>query len=76
MCFSLTNISSCYSSILGVENLTEPYPLITLTASHRGTESALPADWQFLPIVRLYNCERYISLYLVLGTNQAIPMHC
>lgn len=55
---NLTNISSCYSSLLGLQNLTEQYPLITLISSPRGTETALPADWQFLPILHLYNCER------------------
>lgn len=71
---NLTNISSSYSSILGIGNLTKPYPLLTLTASCQGTENALPADWQFLPILRLYNCERQDveSVQTILHTLQWI----
>ncbi|XP_039292204.1 RNA polymerase II-associated protein 1 isoform X2 [Nilaparvata lugens] len=55
---NLSSIKECYVSILGL--LPDPSNSLTplsLTSIEKGCEPALPSDWQFLPILHLYNTE-------------------
>ncbi|XP_075211617.1 RNA polymerase II-associated protein 1 isoform X2 [Lycorma delicatula] len=54
---NLEEIKRCYELELGLEPYVPTGPPLTLTATEKGCEAALPSDWQFLPILRLYNTE-------------------
>uniref|UniRef100_A0A1B6CGL5 RNA polymerase II-associated protein 1 n=1 Tax=Clastoptera arizonana TaxID=38151 RepID=A0A1B6CGL5_9HEMI len=54
---NLDAISDCYNSVLGVNNFNLTFPPPSLTATVQGEESALPTDWQFIPLLQLYNSE-------------------
>ncbi|XP_054282701.1 RNA polymerase II-associated protein 1 isoform X2 [Macrosteles quadrilineatus] len=54
---SLETICGCYQREFALEGLGHISPPPSLTASPRGTESALPADWLYLPLVHLNNID-------------------
>lgn len=50
----LKDIEQLYTRELGFEGLIVPWPPVTLTGILNSTQSALPLDWPFLPIIRLH----------------------
>lgn len=48
----------CYTGELGLQGLVAPWPPVTLTGLLNSTQCALPSDWIFMPILRLYNNQR------------------
>ncbi|KAK9496533.1 hypothetical protein O3M35_013193 [Rhynocoris fuscipes] len=51
----IREIENCYIAQLGLVGLVQPWPPVTLTGLLNSTQCALPSDWVFMPIVRLYN---------------------
>lgn len=51
---ALPEIEKLYIRELGLQGLMVPWPPVTLTGVLNSTQSALPQDWPFLPIIRLH----------------------
>ncbi|XP_014284747.1 RNA polymerase II-associated protein 1 [Halyomorpha halys] len=51
---ALKDIEKLFIRELGFEGLIVPWPPVTLTGILNSTQSALPLDWPFLPIIRLH----------------------
>ncbi|XP_073995114.1 RNA polymerase II-associated protein 1 isoform X2 [Rhodnius prolixus] len=51
----IKEIEMCYTGELGLQGLVAPWPPVTLTGLLNSTQCALPSDWIFMPILRLYN---------------------